>query len=385
MKTDILLEDTTLRDGEQAPGVAFPAETKRRILDLLIAAGVRSIEIGIPAMGGDELAFVESCVDRQGDAQLVVWHRGVAAEVERSLDMGFRAVHIGLPTSQVHLDTSVRKDRAWLLSTARALIGKAKDRGAFVSISAEDVARTEIGFLQEYAGAVAEAGADRLRLSDTIGVLTPEQYAARVRAVLEAADVAVQCHAHNDFGLATANTLAGLHAGATWFHATVNGLGERAGMPDLAQMVVALKHLYDVDLGVDPTRLPELSEAVAVAAHHEVPPWQPVVGRNVFAHESGIHANGMLRDTSSFEPYSPESVGGERRYVVGKHSGRANVRWALESQGMEPREELLGACLEAVREASVEARGAVDPSAVRDIYAALEADAALATADVSAR
>ena len=106
MKTQVLLEDTTLRDGEQAPGVAFPAETKRRILDLLIAAGVRSIEIGIPAMGGDELAFVQSCVDRQSDAQLVVWHRGVAEEVQRSLDMGFRAVHIGLPTSQVHLDAS---------------------------------------------------------------------------------------------------------------------------------------------------------------------------------------------------------------------------------------------------------------------------------------
>jgi homocitrate synthase NifV len=378
VKAQVLLEDTTLRDGEQAPGVAFPAATKRRILDLLIEAGVRSIEIGIPAMGGDELAFVQSCVDRQGDAQLVVWHRGVAEEVQRSLDMGFRAVHIGLPTSQVHLDVSVRKDRGWLLSTARALIGSAKDRGAFVSISAEDVARTEIGFLQEYAGTVAEAGADRLRLSDTIGVLTPEQYGTRVRAVLDAADVAVQCHAHNDFGLATANTLAGLHAGATWFHVTVNGLGERAGMPDLAQMVVTLKRLYDVDVGVDHTRLSELSEAVAVAAHHDVPPWQPVVGRNVFAHESGIHANGMLRDTASFEPFPPESVGGERRYVVGKHSGRANVRWALQTQGVEPREELLGPCLEAVREASVEARGALDPRAVREIYAALE------TADVPA-
>jgi homocitrate synthase NifV len=247
-----------------------------------------------------------------------------------------------------------------------------------VSISAEDVARTDIGFLQEYAGTVAEAGADRLRLSDTIGVLTPEQYGTRVRAVLDAADVAVQCHAHNDFGLATANTLAGLQAGATWFHATVNGLGERAGMPDLAQMVVTLKHLYDIDVGVDHTRLRELSDAVAVAAHHDVPPWQPVVGRNVFAHESGIHANGMLRDTASFEPFPPESVGGERRYVVGKHSGRANVRWALQTQGVEPREELLGACLKAVREASVEARGALDPHAVRDIYAAL------ATADVPA-
>jgi homocitrate synthase NifV len=340
----ILLEDTTLRDGEQTPGVAFPAETKRRILDLLISAGVKSIEIGIPAMGGDELAFVESCVDRQHEAQLVVWHRGVASEVKRSLDMGFRALHIGLPTSQIHLDASIRKDRDWLLSTARALVSTAKDRGAFVSISAEDVGRTEIGFLQEYAGTVAEAGADRLRLSDTIGVLTPDQYATRVRAAVGAADIAVQCHTHNDFGLATANTLAGLQAGATWFHATVNGLGERAGMPDLAQMVVTLKRLYDIDVGV---------------------------GRNVFAHESGIHANGMLRDTSSFEPYPPEYVGGERRYVIGKHSGRANVRWALQTEGIEPREELLGACLDAVREAAVQARGSVEPSLVRDVYAAL--------------
>jgi isopropylmalate/homocitrate/citramalate synthase len=172
VRDDIILEDTTLRDGEQTPGVAFSKETKTRILDALLAAGVRWVEIGIPAMGGEELDFISSVVERQDEARLVVWHRGVRADVERSLDMGFRTVHIGLPTSSLHLSASVKRDRNWLLNTARELVEMAKDRDAFVSISAEDLARTEPGFLQEYAGVVHEAGADRLRLSDTVGLLT---------------------------------------------------------------------------------------------------------------------------------------------------------------------------------------------------------------------
>ncbi|KPI17191.1 (R)-citramalate synthase [Actinobacteria bacterium OK074] len=368
IRNDIVLEDTTLRDGEQTPGVAFSKETKTRILDALIAAGVTSVEIGIPAMGGEELDFIKTCVDRQDEARLVVWHRGVREDVESSLDLGFSAVHIGLPTSKGHLKASVRKDRTWLLATATDLIKMAKDRGAFVSISAEDIARTEISFLQEYAGVVHEAGADRLRLSDTVGLLGPEAYGERVAAVGAAAPIDTQCHAHNDFGLATANTLAGLKAGARYFHVTVNAIGERAGMADLAQVVVALKKLYDRDLGIDLSRLKEVSTLVAGAARHETLPWQPVVGDNVFAHESGIHANGMFRDTSSFEPFPPEHVGGERRYVLGKHSGRALIAWALEQQGIEPREDLLAHCLDEVRTLSIRTGGEVAQEDLVTIY-----------------
>ena len=207
MHEDIIFEDTTLRDGEQTPGIAFSAETKLAILDALLGIGVRWVEIGIPAMGGEELAFIKSVVDRQDEAHLVVWHRGVREDVESSLDLGFRAIHIGLPTSQVHLDSSVRKDRQWLLDTARSLIAMVKDRGAFASVSAEDLARTDVSFLQEYACVVHEAGADRLRLSDTIGILSPEEYGARVAAVHEVSPIDLQCHAHNDFGLGTANAL----------------------------------------------------------------------------------------------------------------------------------------------------------------------------------
>ena len=363
-----ILEDTTLRDGEQAPGVAFSPETKLAIFDLLVRTGVRWIEPGIPAMGGDEVEALKAMLGRGGAVTLVAWNRGVQADVAFSLDLGFSAVHLGLPTSQVHLQNSVGRDRAWLLQQAKDLVAYAKDRGAFVSISAEDVGRTEISFLQEYAGAVHQAGADRLRLSDTIGILTPERYAERVAAVLRAARIDVQCHTHNDYGLAVANTLAGLRAGARYFHVTVNAIGERAGMPDFAQTVMVLKNLYQVDLGIDTTRLYELSRLVARATGQPPAPWQPIVGDNVFAHESGIHANAMLRNTETFEPFGPEAVGGRRRYVIGKHSGRAVCRAVLLEKGVDVAGADLASCLELVRATAIRQGGAVSPEQLVDLY-----------------
>jgi isopropylmalate/homocitrate/citramalate synthase len=361
MREDIIIEDTTLRDGEQAPGVAFDKETKAQILDALIETGVRWVEVGIPAMGGAELEFLKAAVHRQSEATLVVWNRGVRADVEFSLDLGYRAVHIGLPASKLHLDKSVGKGPDWLLAAATELVEYAKDRGAFVSISAEDIARTELDFLVEYAQTVAAAGADRLRLSDTIGILGPEEYARRVHEVVTHADIDVQCHAHNDFGLGFANTLAGLKAGARYFHVTVNGVGERAGMTDFAQAVVALKHLYGVDLGIDTTRLTSLSRRVAAACKQATVPWQPIVGENVFSHESGIHVNAMLKDASTFEPFRPEEVGGERRYVLGKHSGRALIESILRSHSRTYDQADLTACLTWLRQTAVDRAGAVAP------------------------
>jgi len=300
-------------------------------------------------MGGDELTYLSEVAERQDEARLIPWNRGVRDEVTASLDLGFRAVHIGLPASDLHLSNSVGKDRNWLLATARDLVSYAKDRGAFVSISAEDLARTDPSFLVDYANTVHEAGADRLRLSDTVGMLTPEGYGGRVAAVAEASDIDLQCHAHNDFGLAVANTLAGIWAGARYFHVTVNGIGERAGMADLAQIATTMKYLYDIDLGVRLDMLAELSQIVGEASRHEPTPWHPIVGPNVFAHESGIHVNAMLKDTSSFEPFPPEQVGGRRRYVLGKHSGRALIRHVLEEDGRSVSDEILGECLQQVR------------------------------------
>ncbi|MEH2123780.1 homocitrate synthase/isopropylmalate synthase family protein [Nostoc sp.] len=368
IRNDIILEDTTLRDGEQAAGVAFSKASKLAIHDYLVATGVRWIEAGIPAMGDEELDTLKTMIARGSDATLVAWNRGVKEEVALSLDIGFKAVHIGLPTSNVHLKDSIGQDRHWLLEQAKNLIKYAKDRGAFVSISAEDVGRTEIPFLQEYACIVTEAGADRLRLSDTIGILTPEAYAERVESVVKVSSIDVQCHTHNDFGLAVANTLAGLNAGARYFHVTVNAIGERAGMPDFAQTTLALKQLYGKDLGIVTSRLRQLSEIVAQASKQKITPWQPIVGDNVFAHESGIHAKGMLKNNKTFEPFAPEEVGGERKYILGKHSGRAILNHVLQEQGVTVDETQLGHCLRQVRALAIEQGGSVSPEQLRDIY-----------------
>lgn len=368
IRKDIILEDTTLRDGEQTPGVAFSKTTKLAIHDFLTAIGVRWIEVGIPAMGGEELDTLKTMLARGSDATMVAWNRGVIEEVAFSLDIGFKAVHIGLPTSKLHLEDSIGKNREWLIERATSLVKYAKDRGAFVSISAEDVGRTEVTFLQEYAYAVAEAGADRLRLSDTVGILTPESYFNIVKAVTDVSSIDLQCHTHNDFGFALANTIAGLRAGARYFHVTVNGIGERAGMPDISQAILALKHLYNIDLNIETFQLRELSQMIARASKHECPPWQPIIGDNVFAHESGIHVNGMLKNKKTFEPFLPEEVGGKRKYSMGKHSGRAILRHFLTEKGIEPEDSKIEFCLKKVRSLAIEYGGSVSVDQLCDIY-----------------
>jgi homocitrate synthase NifV len=355
IRNDLIIEDTTLRDGEQAPGVSFDRTTKLAILDALIDTGVKWIEGGINSMGGSESQTLHEMLERvQGtDVNLVGWNRGVKADIESTLDLGYKHIHIGLPTSDIHLKDSLNKSKDWLIKQACELVDYAKQHGAFVSISAEDVGRSDLSFVAEYAGHVHEAGADRLRLSDTIGILTPEQYHGVVKMISSSSKIDTQCHAHNDFGYAVSNTISGILAGARYFHVTVNGIGERAGMPDMAQVVMSLKIQYGIDLGIKLEKLQRLSEIVASATASKIYPWQPVVGTNVFAHESGIHAKGTINNGKAFEPFAPDILGREREIVIGKHSGRASLKYALDSQGICYSEDCLPSLLQLVREVAM--------------------------------
>lgn len=372
IRKDVVLEDTTLRDGEQASGIAFSPETKVKIFNSLIDAGVQWIEAGIPAMKGKEVVALLEMLERKNEVNVIGWNRGVLEDIKFSISLGFKAIHIGLPTSTIHLQHSIGKDKGWLISAATDLIKYAKDKGCFVSISAEDVGRTDLKFLQEYATSVYEAGVDRLRLSDTIGILDADAYAKRVQAVSEACNIDTQCHCHNDFGLAVSNTLAGLKAGAKYFHVCVNGIGERAGMPDLAQMVMSLREFHGVDAGIDTQKLTFLSHMVAQACGQPLSPWSPIVGSNVFAHESGIHTKGMLNNSRTFEPFPPELVGNVRKLCIGKHSGRAMIRYALEVYGIKVEESLLNICLEKVRDRAIEKQSEVDTVELASIYKAIQ-------------
>lgn len=364
----IILEDTTLRDGEQAPGFAFTKDMKIKVYKKLYDAGIRWFEVGIPVMGGEEVEALKELLEMNSDAQLVAWNRGVINDLKTSLDMGFKAVHIGLPSSDIHIKNSIQKKSDWVLQRAREVVEYVKDRGAYVSISAEDVGRAEISFLQEYAGVVEEAGADRLRLSDTVGILNFEQYGNIIKKLKETSNIDLQCHTHNDFGLALANTLQGLQNGAKFFHATVNGIGERAGMPDIIQAVAVLKKVYGYDLGVDMKKLVKASEYVRKITNTECFPWNPVIGDNVFAHESGIHVNGMLHNKDTFEVLQPEELGKDRKYILGKHSGRVTIEYFLKEMGLEMTSEELDECLVLVRQCAIDNLGQVSKDELKEMY-----------------
>jgi homocitrate synthase NifV len=364
MHTDIIIEDTTLRDGEQTPGLALSKASKVEVFSALADAGVQWIEAGIPASGGSEREFLEELLASNPPSTIVGWSRGIESDVAEVLDLGFGAVHIGLPVSDLLLDASLKRSREWVMDQARHLIGYARDRGAFVSISAEDVGRADRSFLLRYAAAVAEAGADRLRLSDTVGVMRPDGYAEIVREVIACSGAAVQCHCHDDFGLGLTNTLAGLEAGARYCHATINGIGERAGLPDIAQVVACLQILYEVEVPISLPKLQHASRLIEELSGIPVPGPYPIVGRNVARHESGIHVQALLRNEAAFEPVSPDRLGVERSIALGKHSGRAAVRARASALGFELSSEAVERCLAAIRELAVQNGGEVDDAAL---------------------
>ncbi len=346
---NIIIEDTTLRDGEQSPGIAFNKETKLKIFNLLVDIGIKWIESGTPIMKGEEVKAIKIMLERKNELNIVAWNRGVLEDIKYSISLGFKCIHIGLPTSKIHLKYSINKNKNWLIKTATDLIKFCKDKDLFVSISAEDIGRTDIDLLQEYAISVQEAGADRLRLSDTIGILDYEKYGEKIRQIKNISNIDLQCHCHNDFGLAVANTISGLKAGAKYFHVCVNGIGERAGMADLSQMVILLHQIYNIDLGINTKKLINLSYKVAKYTEQNIYPWQPIVGTNIFKHESGIHTKGMLQNHNTFEPFNPKILGKKRKLTIGKHSGTNILKYYLEKNGIKTEQKILNKCLELVR------------------------------------
>mgnify|MGYP005840583485 CR=1 FL=1 len=330
----IYIVDTTLRDGEQTAGVVFANREKVRIAKFLDELGVHQIEAGIPVMGGDEKeAIAEIC--RLGlKASIMGWNRPVIEDIEASLECGVDAVAISISTSDIHIKYKLQTSREWVLEKMARAVEYAKKHGLYVSANAEDASRTDPDFLIKFARTAKEAGADRLRYCDTVGILDPFVTYERVKMILENVDIDVEMHTHNDFGMATANALAGVRAGANWVGVTVIGLGERAGNAALEEVVMALKHLMGVDLGFRTEMFREVAEYVSRASGRELPAWKAIVGSNMFAHESGIHADGALKNPKTYEAFHPEEVGLERQIVIGKHSGTAALKAKFAEYGI---------------------------------------------------
>jgi 2-isopropylmalate synthase len=328
--------DTTLRDGEQTPGVTFTIEEKISIARQLDKLGVDIIEAGFPITSKGEAEAVRRIGSLELDAQICALARPTNEDIDMALSCGVDYLHIFIATSDIHLEHKLKMTRDEVESQSVKSIEYAKEHGVTVEFSPEDATRTEIGYLKKVCSSISEAGVDKINIPDTVGVMRPSLTFEFIKDIKSVVNVPLSIHCHNDFGLATANSLAAIEAGAEQVHVCINGLGERAGNASLEEVVIGLIAQYGVKTGVDTTQITETSEILQRMTGIYLPPMTPIIGDNAFTHEAGIHVHGILGHPGTYEPLTPEIVGRRRRFVAGKHTGRHAIDAMLDEMGLYP-------------------------------------------------
>ncbi len=345
--------DTTLRDGEQTPGVSLTLEDKIVIARQLDKLGVDIIEAGFPISSRGEFQSVKRIADEGLCAQVCGLSRIVKGDVQACLDAGVDMVHVFVSTSDIQIAHTIKKSRPEIVRASVDAIEQVKDSGITCLFSAMDATRTSPEFLKEIFGAVEEANCNIINIPDTVGVAAPSIFYRLVKEVCQnVRHMTVDVHCHNDFGLAVANSIAAVEAGAREVQVTVNGLGERAGNANLAETVMSLQSIFGAKTSIKTEYLMETAKLVERLTRAQIPITAPIVGENAFSHESGIHSHGVLERSDTFEPgiMTPEMVGHKRRIVIGKHTGRHAVRQALESVGYTTTDEQLQDILSRIKE-----------------------------------
>ncbi|HXG74885.1 MAG TPA: 2-isopropylmalate synthase [Candidatus Nitrosotenuis sp.] len=344
--------DTTLRDGEQTPGVALSPEKKLAIAKRLDELGVDAIEAGFPVISEGEQHAIKLITKANLSAEICGLARTNKKDIDAAIDCGLNYIHTFIATSDIHLQYKLKMTREQALAKAIEAVEYGKAHGLQVEFSAEDATRTDREFLKRVFSEVAKAKADRIDIPDTVGYSTPQYIAEITKDAIAATGLPISVHCHNDFGLAVANAISGIQAGAQCAHVTINGIGERAGNASLEEFVMALQCLQfgqKWETGIKTKLLYETSRFVSNLVGIAVQPNKAIVGENAFGHESGIHTHGILNNPLTYEPISPELVGRTRWLQVGKHAGIHGVSAMLEEYGVKPTDEQLRQILEKVK------------------------------------
>lgn len=331
----VIFNDTTLRDGEQSPGVAFTQQEKIAIACQLEAVGIPDLEIGIPAMGPQERETMQAICQALTNSRTMAWCRMVDSDIQASVGIGLDWVDLSTPVSKQQIKSKLNQSSKQVLAMADYRIKNAVDLGFNICVGMEDASRADLSTMLRLAEVAQNAGAKRLRFADTLGILDPFTTREVIASLCSNTDLQIEMHAHNDLGLATANTLAAIDAGAASVNTTITGLGERAGNAPLEEVAVALSVLNKRTTNIDLTALPELCNFVFSASGRVKHPQKAIVGDSVFTHESGIHINGLLKDVNNYQGFAPSIVGREHQLVLGKHSGVSAISSIYRQLGIE--------------------------------------------------
>lgn len=353
---DILIYDTTLRDGEQTPGVCLSPEDKIDIAKKLDELKIHQIEAGFPIVSKREAQTVKSIANEGLNASVICLTRAKKEDINKALECDVDGIITFMGTSDIHLQHKMHIGRQEAMEISMNAIEYAKDHGLYVAYSSEDATRTDLDFLKRIYKNAESYGADRVHIADTTGAITPQGIHFLVQEIRKVTDVRIAMHCHNDFGFAVINSIYGLLAGGNCVSTTVNGIGERAGNASLEELVMALKILYSHDLGFKTKHIQSLSKLVEERTKVKVPENKPIVGKNVFRHESGIHVDAVIEEPLTYEPFLPELVGQKRQLVLGKHSGCRAVKAKLDECGYEVTKDQLCKIVEKVKQSREEGK-----------------------------